>query len=45
MGKSDPRAHLDKHKIVKLKNIHVHVRVLSVGEVHTQVMPFYVYVQ
>ena len=42
---------LDKQKIVKLKNIHVHVRILSVGEVHTvhcvlvhtcaQVMPFY----
>ena len=28
-------AHLDKQKIVKLKNILVHVRILSVGEVHT----------
>ena len=45
-------AHLDKQKIVKLKNIHVHVCILSVGEVHTvhcvlvhtcaQVMPFYI---
>ena len=44
-------SYLDKQKIVKLKNIHVHVRILSVGEVHTvhcvlvhtceQVMPFY----
>ena len=26
---------IDKQKIVKLKNIHVHVRIQSVGEVHT----------
>ena len=32
---------MDKHKIVKLKNMHVHVRVLSVGDIHTQVMPFH----
>ena len=32
---SGVHAHLDKQKIVKLKNIHVHVHILSVGEVHT----------
>ena len=34
-------AHLDRHMIMRLKNIHVHVLHVSVGVVHTQVMPFH----